>query len=109
MTSRPADGPAGERWASALLTTALCGQTIAGSAVEDDNKIDLKVTFEHAFREKVRIVAHCQVRSGSSYLGSANLHAFHLKNIEPETISTLRKGTRPSLLIWVPPPQRKAA
>jgi hypothetical protein len=104
-----ADGAAGERWASTLLTAAVCAQAMHATSDEDDDKLDLKLSFEHAFRTHARISAHCQVKSGPSWLSSANTKAFHLKNIDERTIDALRNGTRPSLLVWVPPAPRSGA
>jgi hypothetical protein len=101
------DGPAGERRAASILTTALCAEATHATAGEDDDKIDMKLSIPHAFRADVRIPVHCQVKSGNSYLSSANESAFHLKNVSAKSINILRAGTRPALILWVPPPPRE--
>lgn len=102
-----ADGAAGERWAAALFTAALCAETTHATASEDDDKFDLKVSFEHAFKKNVRVTVHSQVKSGASYLASAGTDRLKLKNVSKESIRTLRAGTSPSVLAWVPPSPRQ--
>src|SRR5689334_692426 len=67
MTSETADGEAGARRAAAHLTIAVCGETAHTSMGEDAAKVDLKISFRHAFIPTKLLNVHIQVKSGSSY------------------------------------------
>ena len=96
-----ADGAAGARRASALLTIAVCAETSYATMMEEGAKIDLLVQFRDAFTRKHLLSCQCQVKSGPSYLSTSKKKRFAL-TIDKETVNALRATTGPGLLIWVP-------
>jgi hypothetical protein len=104
QTNNKADGAAGARRAAALLGIALCAETNYTSLDEDAAKVDLKISFRHAFQENKLLTFHCQVKSGISYLArSSNKKTIKLR-IDRDTITALMSSTGPALIAWVPPP-----
>lgn len=97
-----ADGAAGARFAAALLGVAVCAETSHTTMDEDGAKLDLRLSLRHAFNPNVLITAHCQVKSGRSYLLSSTKTDLKV-GANSKTLETLRLGTPPTLLVWVPP------
>jgi hypothetical protein len=98
-----ADGAAGERYAAAILTCALCAQASNTTLLEDGKKLDLKISLLNAFtRHKSIITVHGQIKYGASF-GRKTAGVITLQNLGDDTILTLQEGSQPALLIWVPP------
>lgn len=98
-----ADGAAGERYAAAILTCALCAQASNTTLQEEGKKLDLKISLLNAFnRHKSIISVHGQIRHGTSF-ARRTADTITLQNLGEDTIPTLQEGSQPALLIWVPP------
>ena len=100
---RAADGDAGARRAAAMLAIATCCETTAGTLSEDAGKVDLKLSFRHPHEPATQLTVHCQVKAGASFRSGARAPSITLQNIDTETIDSLRAGTQPAVLPWVPP------
>ena len=93
-------GDAGSRRAAHLLSIAVCGEVSNSSMSEDAAKVDLHLTFRHAFRPKELIPLRCQVKSGSSYGRKTNNHIS--LSIDDDTKRALSGTGTPGLILWVP-------
>ncbi|BCU76273.1 hypothetical protein [Luteolibacter sp. LG18] len=103
FSSHKADGAAGERYAAAILTCALCAQAANSTLQEDGKKLDLKISLLNAFSAHKSIVSvHAQIKHGNSYARQSP-GRITLQNLGNETVPTLQDGTQPALIIWVPP------
>ncbi len=99
-----ADGAAGGRRAASLLSMAVCAEVAHATLEEEGAKVDLKATFRHAYHPTTLVTAHAQVKSGPSYRAeSSSGETITLQNISRDTLLSLRMGTQPALLLWVPP------
>lgn len=96
-------GSAGARRAAALLGIAVCAETAHATLEDDCAKVDLKIGMPHAFHNGTRITVHCQVKSGQSYRSPSSSKAQLVLQLDEDTLSVLRSGTQPALLLWVPP------
>lgn len=107
-SSNKADGPAGERYAAAILACALCAQASNTTLQEDGKKLDLKISLLNTFSlHRSVITVHGQIKHGPSFARQAG-EKITLQNIGDKTIPTLQAGSQPALLIWVPSwPDRK--
>ena len=98
-----ADGAAGERYAAAILTCALCAQASNTTLQEDGKKLDLKISLLNAFNRHSSIISvYGQIKHGASFARETN-DMYILQNLGEDTIPTLQEGSQPALLIWVPP------
>jgi len=103
MNNHAADGAAGARRAAALLTIAVCGETAHTTLSEDAAKVDLKISFRHAFLSAKLLTIHIQVKSGFSYRsGHKDSTKIKLK-IDAATRDALQGSGQPGLIVWVPP------
>lgn len=98
-----ADGAAGARRAAALLSVAVCAEMSHTTMDEDGAKVDLKMSLRHAFAPGSLLSAHCQVKSGNSYRSATSTAEMLTLSVNSETMRSLRQGTQPALVIWVPP------
>jgi hypothetical protein len=57
MTQTRADGAAGARRASALLGIAACAETTHTTLDEDSAKVDMKLSFRHAYQPEKLLTA----------------------------------------------------
>src|SRR5579862_9675652 len=103
MAQRPADGGAGARRASALLGIALCAETTNTTLEEDAAKVDLKLSFRHAYERAKLLGFHAQVKTGSSYRASSSTRSTLTLKIDHDTLMALSGAGTPGLIIWVPP------
>jgi len=98
-----ADGDAGARRAGAFMGIAACADVSTTSLGEDSAKVDLKLSFRHAFRPGKLITLHAQIKSGRSYrLRSSTAKEIAL-GIDKPTLDALRGSGEPGLIVWVPP------
>jgi hypothetical protein len=102
MSDIKADGAAGARRAAALLGIAACAETVHTTLSEEAAKIDMKLSFRHAFNSTA-VTVHAQVKSGRSFRAKASSKTQLTLNIDLETLTALRESTAPGLLVWVPP------
>lgn len=98
-----ADGDAGARRAIALLGIAACAETANATLSEDYAKVDIKISFRHAFRPEKLVTVHAQVKSGRSFRLSSSDSSTIKLNITRETIEALGGLGMQGLIIWVPP------
>ena len=98
-----ADGDAGARRAAAIVGIAIGGETSPGSLAEDAGKVDIKLSFRHPHEKATQLTVHCQVKAGASFRSGEEGPRITLRNIDAETMESLRAGTQPALLLWVPP------
>jgi hypothetical protein len=86
-----------------MLGIACCADVSTTSLSEDSAKVDLKLSFRHAFRPLKLITIHAQVKSGKSYrIKVKNKDDISLK-IDKATIEALRGSSEQGLIVWVPP------
>ena len=102
MSTNKADGDAGARRASAVISTALCSELSVASLSEDWAKVDIKFSYRNSFDNNKLITHHCQVKSGLSYKAkSSNTKVITLQNINKDTLNALSDSC--ALIVWVPP------
>lgn len=103
MTQARADGAAGERKAAAILGIATCAETTSTTLSEDAAKVDIKLSFRHAFQPNKLLTVHAQVKSGRSYRASSSNSGTLTLDIDQATITALSGSAVPGMLVWVPP------
>lgn len=99
-----ADGAAGARRAAAILGIAACAETSHSTLDQDSAKVDLKITFRHAFCHEKLLAIHVQVKSGQSYRANSSDNAHFSLNIGRDVVEALSGTTSLGLIVWVPPP-----
>lgn len=95
-------GSAGTRHVVGLVSKAVCGETRPASLDEEGAKVDLHLTFRHAFSPRQLVVVCCQVKAGESYARRSNEHV--VLNIDRKTRFALSGVGTPGLIVWVPAP-----
>ncbi len=102
MSTKKADGDAGARRATAVISTALCAESSVSTLNEDCAKVDIKFSYRNAFDTNALITHHCQVKSGLSFKApSSNDKDLVIRNIDKATIESLKLTA--GLIAWVPP------
>src|SRR5947207_3694902 len=103
MAQTRADGAAGARRAAALLGIAACAETTHTTLSEEAAKVDMKLSFRHAFRPDVLLTVHAQVKSGRSYRSNSSTASALVLTVDPATLASLAGTATPGLVLWVPP------
>lgn len=102
MSTKRADGEAGARRATAVISIALCAESSAASLNEDYAKVDIKFSYRDAFDLNNLITHHCQVKSGLSFKAkSSNETDLYIQNVDKATIESLKSSA--GIIAWVPP------
>jgi len=107
MTKTTMDGAAAARRAIATLGVATCAETSSATLEEESSKVDVKVSFKHAFLKKKPITYHCQIKGGASYRSHTKDQNRIILRLDKDTVETLSYSGSNALILWVPPKPSK--
>ena len=86
-----------------MAGVAVCADVSTSTMSEDAAKVDVKLSFRHAFRPKKLLTLHAQIKTGRSFRQGASTRSAIRLGIDNETVHALRGSGEPGLILWVPP------